>query len=368
MVRSVEQHDLKYLPSADRPWLRLSGTSPRATPRARFVSSAPGMSLPRLVRLTVASGPATRSTRANGSLAPGHRGRAVASARHLPALHDALPAYEIGSILGHGAFGMVYAARHIALGRDVAIKHLWPELIQDNDARTRFAGEARVMAALDHPNVVRVYDYVEADIYALVIERMRGGTLGDRLVAGSISFSNACKIALALLRGLEHAHRNGVLHRDIKPQNLLFDDRGALKIADFGLATVIGPSGALATTTARQPGTPAYMAPEQLSPSLGRVSPATDVWAAGAVLYEMLAGQRPSADADNDPVMLWRRVEQDAAPVSDVDPEVPRELSDVVSRALARLPAQRFPAAAEFAGALEAATTAVSSAASCSTC
>src|SRR4051794_12957577 len=131
-------------------------------------------------------------------------------------LASALPAYEIGDALGRGAFAVVYAARHRHLEREVAIKRLSPELLREPEARGRFAAEARLLASLDHPHIVRVHDYVEEDdVCAFVMERVHGGTLADRMAGGHVSQAGACAIMLGALHGLEHAHRHGVLHRDI---------------------------------------------------------------------------------------------------------------------------------------------------------
>src|SRR3954471_5081409 len=255
-------------------------------------------------------------------------------------LGSVLPAYEIGSVLGRGSFAVVYAARHRGLDRPVAIKRLSPELLRSSDARERFAAEARVLASLDHPHIVRVYDYVEhEDLCAFVMERMPGGTLAHRLLAGRPTREWSCAVMLGALHGLEQAHRQGVLHRDVKPENLLFADGELVKVADFGIAKVVGAQGARMTATAAAIGTPAYMAPEQVTRAAGALSSATDVWAAGAVLYELLAGQPPFALEGELGAVLFARVSEDATPLSDVAPELPEELNDVVMRALARDPA-----------------------------
>src|SRR5438093_670474 len=223
-------------------------------------------------------------------------------------LSAALPAYDIGAVLGRGAFAVVYAGRHRHLEREVAIKRLAPELLRETGGRDRFGAEARVLASLDHPHIVRVYDYVDReDLCAFVMERMHGGTLGDRLRSGRVSYAWACAVILAALQGLEHAHRKGVLHRDVKPENLLFGADDVVKVGDFGIAKVVGAQGARLAATTAAIGTPTYMAPEQVSRSAGPLGPATDVWAAGAVLYEMLAGEPPFAlDGDIGEILLER--------------------------------------------------------------
>lgn len=271
-------------------------------------------------------------------------------------LRAALPAYEIGAVLGSGAFAVVFGARHTGLDREVAVKVLAPTLVADPEARERFAAEARLLASLDHPHIVRVYDYVDGDeVCALVMERMRGGTLAARVRLGRLTGPGACAVSLAALHGLEHAHRNGVLHRDIKPENLLFGERNLLKVADFGIAKMVGATGLRMTATAVRPGTPAFMAPEQVSSSLGPLSTATDVWAMAAVLHELLAGEPPFADARELGDALLRRVTADPLPLREVAPVVPEPVAEVVMRALRRRPSERFATAGEFAAELESA-------------
>jgi tRNA A-37 threonylcarbamoyl transferase component Bud32 len=275
------------------------------------------------------------------------------------ALREALPAYEVLGVLGRGAFAVVYAARHVGLAREVAIKRLSPELVGDRDARERFAAEARVLAQLDHPHVVRVHDYVESEaVCALVMEHMHGGTLADRARIARPGHARACAIAVGALHGLEHAHRHGVLHRDIKPENLLFGPGELVKVADFGIAKVVGARGARLTATAGALGTPAYMAPEQVRRAVGPLSPATDVWATGAVLYELLAGEPPfPRDEESDIAeVLLARVDAGARPLRAVAADVAPELEAVVMQALESDPQARFQTAAGFASSLEEAT------------
>jgi tRNA A-37 threonylcarbamoyl transferase component Bud32 len=268
----------------------------------------------------------------------------------------ALPAYEIGDVLGRGAFAVVYAGRHRRLEREVAIKRLTPELLRDEEVQQRFAAEARLLAMLDHPHIVRVHDYVEhADLGALVMERLHGGTLADRMALGPLPPAMACALVVAALHGLEHAHQQGVLHRDIKPANLLFGSGELVKVADFGVARMLGAQGARLTATAGTLGTPAYMAPEQVRRALGPLSPATDVWAAGAVLYELLAGAPPFAAGGDIGDVLVQRISEDPPALRERAPAVPAVVASVVMRALARDPGDRYATAGEFATALEAA-------------
>src|SRR4051795_11817661 len=146
-----------------------------------------------------------------------------------------LPEYVIGRELGRGGSGVVWEARHVALDRVVAVKQLDPHALVDPDQAERFRREAQLLARLVHPHVVTVYDYREAeDLRLLVMEYMPGGTLADR--ADGMPTSTAIAAVMAAATGLHHVHRQDVLHRDVKPENLLFDARGVLKVTDFGIA------------------------------------------------------------------------------------------------------------------------------------
>lgn len=270
-------------------------------------------------------------------------------------LQDALPAYVVEGIIGRGAAGVVYAARHIGLDREVAIKRLAPELVDRAEARVRFAAEARVLGSLVHPHIVLVHDYVERDdVCALIMERLHDGSLAERMRPGPLGLPVACAVAVAAAEGLEHAHRKGVLHRDIKPENLLLGPNDVVKVADFGIARLIGSTGARLTATTGTLGTPAYMAPEQVRSAIGPLGPPTDVWALAAVLYEMIAGVSPFEYVEDAIVgdVLLARITDEPRPLGSVAPGVPPEIERVVMRALARDPSERPPTAHAFGSAL----------------
>jgi serine/threonine protein kinase len=259
----------------------------------------------------------------------------------------ALPAYEIGSELGRGACGVVLAGRHRQLGRLVAIKQLAGTFGGDPAVRARFIAEARVLATLDHPHVVAIYDFVDYEgLCLLVMERLTGGTVWSRFHAGGFTADVSCAILLAVCAGLQHAHEHGVLHRDIKPENLMFSGEGSLKVTDLGIAKVIGGSVTLATRAGEVLGTPAYIAPEQARGD--ELSPATDVYAAGTVLYELLAGRLPfPADSDTLTV-LYRHVHEAPPPLLEVAHAVPADLAAVTDRAVSTFPSDRYQTPEEF--------------------
>jgi serine/threonine protein kinase len=262
-------------------------------------------------------------------------------------LSAALPSYEIGEQLGRGSFGVVYSGVHRQLGRQVAIKQLTTDFGADSSGREKFLSEARVLASMDHPHIVPIFDFVEHEgTCLLVMERLTGGTLWNRMSSGDVDDRFACAAALAVAAGLEYAHRRRVLHRDIKPDNLMFSADGVLKVTDFGIAKVIGGALSTATRAGLAMGTPAYMAPEQ---ALGEpVGAATDVYALGTVLYEMMAGQLPYPEPTDPVASLYRHVHEEPLPIAQVAPTVPRPIASVIDRAIARSLDVRYPTAAAF--------------------
>ncbi|GAA3396986.1 serine/threonine-protein kinase [Cryptosporangium minutisporangium] len=249
---------------------------------------------------------------------------------------NALPSYELGRQVGSGGFGLVLEGRHRQLGRPVAIKVL---SMHDPAAERRFLAEAQVMAAFDHPHVVHVHDYADDEgLCVLVMEHCPGGTLTDRLDAG-LRPEEACAIALSVADALHAAHVRGIVHRDVKPDNVLFAADGAAKVTDFGLAKIFEGS---MVTSGSLVGTPGYAAPEQI---LGQqVRPATDVYALAGVTYHMLTGRPPYPVDLPVPEMLHHQIYR--------GPELPGGMPDrfaaVVGQALRRDPSERPESAKDF--------------------
>lgn len=274
----------------------------------------------------------------------------MASGSEHDELQRILPAYEIGPLIGAGAFGRVYQGWHRGLDRPVAVKALVAG--DDPEMRRRFRDEARIVASLDHPHVLKVYDFDDhADICLLVMEYLAGGTF-DAWRRSGITDQAIVAAVIQALRGLEHAHSHGILHRDVKPDNLLFSDIGVLKVSDFGIAKIVGgPSADVGATASQVVGTPAYMAPEQ--GRAGHLSPATDVYAVATVLYEALTDSLPF-DGDGSPVgLLLARMVDDPIPLLERRPDAPAATAQVVMGALERDPARRCPDAATLARDLE---------------
>jgi serine/threonine protein kinase len=257
--------------------------------------------------------------------------------------------YELGEVVGRGGMGEVRAATDIRLHRKVAVKLLRADLAEIEEVRSRFEGEARAAAALVHPNVVAVFDAGEEDgAPYIVMELLPGRTLADELAGGPLSTPEVYDLAVSVLSALEAAHRAGIVHRDVKPGNVLRAADGAWKVADFGIAKVAEAAGDL-TTTGMTIGTPAYLAPERIRGE--PATPATDLYATGVVLYEALAGRKAFV-ADNS-MALAELIRAGRAPalrqlVPDVDPR----LEHVIERAMATDPRRRFAGAADMRRAL----------------
>lgn len=260
--------------------------------------------------------------------------------------------YHLLERLGDGSTATTYLAEDDVLGRRVAVKLFRSEYLVDSRDRARFEREARAAAAVSHPNVVQVFDVgQEGDTRYLVMEWVDGTDL-KRLIReqAPLPADDAVRIALDLLRGLAAIHRAGIIHRDVKPQNVLIDRAGRAKLADFGIARTVRDTGL--TETGSVIGTAAYMAPEQAT---GRpVSPATDLYAAGVILYEVLTGRLPFS-GENPLEVLYQHVHTSPVPPRRHNPAISPALEAVVLRALAKSPEERFRSAEAMAAALEAA-------------
>ncbi|MFD1150399.1 serine/threonine-protein kinase [Saccharothrix hoggarensis] len=256
----------------------------------------------------------------------------------------ALPQYDLGAQIGRGGMGVVYAAVHRPLGRPVAVKRLPGVLAEDERMSARFAHEARLLARLDHPHIVPVYDYVQdRGEHLLVMEKLDGGTVWSRFTGAGVTPAETCAFGLAALSGLHAAHEAGVLHLDVKPKNLLFTAGGVLKVADFGISQVVSEGATLVTHGGQVFGTPAYLAPEQ---ALGNpLSPAADVYGSATVLYELLSGRLPFDSGGGALAMIQRHVHQQPRPLV----EVPDPLARVIMRGLERDPKARYRNAETFA-------------------
>jgi serine/threonine-protein kinase len=259
--------------------------------------------------------------------------------------------YRIIRRLGAGGMAVVELADDMQLERRVAIKLLRERFLGDGEIRTRFVREARSAARLSHPNVVRVFDAGEAEGRPfIVMEYVEGETLAA-VRAGRRTLPPAEVVGLGIqaCAGLQEAHEHGLIHRDVKPQNLIVHRDGTLKIADFGI--VRGDETTRLTHHGTILGTAAYLAPEQAAGD--DVSPSTDVYALGAVLYELLTG-RPPYEFDSLAELADKQRSGEVVPVRDVEPAVPDALEAVVMRCLARDPTFRYRSAAELATSLRA--------------
>jgi serine/threonine protein kinase len=266
--------------------------------------------------------------------------------------------YQIEAVIGRGGFGYVYLATERLTGETVAIKELTPVFAEDREMAQRFIQEARATLRLTHPSIVRTYSvFRDRATYYLAMEYMARGSLGDRLERGALPTQEALGIAVDLCAALEYAHSRGVIHCDIKPANVLFDEHGDVRLTDFGIAHVSEQmmTRQFFTGTGEAMGTVRYMAPEQLEGV--RDEPRIDVYAIGALLYEMLAGQ-PYLDfeTENTPGAQARnitRIQSDRPrPLRSIRPRLPEWLIKVVDQALHKAPGGRFASVRELRQAL----------------
>jgi len=248
--------------------------------------------------------------------------------------------YSILREIGRGGMGVVYLAEDRRLDRRVALKFLSSRLSSDPSARKRLLREARAASRLDHPNICTVYDVGEAEDGRpyVAMAFYEGPTVDEKLSDGPLPIADAVEIARQTAAGLEQAHRQGVIHRDVKPSNLLVEADGVVRILDFGVAKL---AGATATDSGVRLGTPVYMAPEQI---LGEpVTPASDLWSLGVVLFQMLAGKRPFS-GKNEMTVIYEILNEAPSPLADFV-DAPKHLQTVLDRLLQKSPADRYPGA-----------------------
>ena len=259
--------------------------------------------------------------------------------------------YELGPVIGTGGMGEVRRARDLRLGRDVALKLLRSDLAAQPEARRRFGEEASAAARLSHANVVTVFDSGEheGDPY-IVMECLPGRTLADELAGGAaLELDRVRVIGLGVLGALGAAHALGIIHRDVKPGNVLLTDDGIAKVGDFGIAKTA--EGLDLTITGQLVGTPSYMAPERLAGA--PATAASDLYSVGVLLYEAIGGRKPFP-GDSPMAVAHAITIDEPPPLADLRPDVDGALAAVVQRALARDPADRFEGAHQMAAALAA--------------
>ncbi|MFI5228182.1 MAG: serine/threonine-protein kinase, partial [Gemmatimonadales bacterium] len=255
------------------------------------------------------------------------------------------PAYQVESEIGRGGMAIVYRGRDMRLKRGVAVKLLPPELAFRDDIRSRFLREAEMAARLSHPNIVSIYSVDERDgLVYFVMGLVEGGSLGDRIRnSGPLPVDEARRVLREVADALAYAHAHGVVHRDIKPDNVLLDTTtGRAMVTDFGIARAAteeeGSTRLTATGTAI--GTPAYMSPEQCAGDRS-IDGRSDLYSLGAVAYQMLTGEPPFA-GNSTPAIMVKHVTEAPAPLRSRRADVPADLERIVMRLLEKNPAHRF--------------------------
>jgi serine/threonine-protein kinase len=259
-----------------------------------------------------------------------------------------VPGYAVEAVLGYGGMGVVYKARQLALGRPVAVKMLLAGPFAGPQELTRFRRETAALACLRHPNIVQVYDAgeVEGRPY-FTMELVEGGSLARKLSGAPQPARPAAALVSALAGAVEVAHRGGIVHRDLKPGNILLLADGTPRVSDFGLARRLGGEAGL-TPAGAALGTPSYMAPEQAQGRVDAVGPPIDVYALGAILYEVLTG-RPPFRAETDLETLQQVASQEPVPPSRLNSTIPRDLETICLKCLHKEPRRRYATAAALA-------------------
>mgnify|MGYP000839192094 CR=1 FL=1 len=260
--------------------------------------------------------------------------------------------YEILDIIGTGGMAVVYRARCHRLNRLVAIKILKDEYSQDEEFRRRFHAESQAVAMLNHPNIVSVYDVsTNGDADYIVMELVDGITLKQYMERrGKMDWREALHFITQIMRALSHAHSRGIIHRDIKPQNIMLLDNGQLRMMDFGIARISRAENQIQNGK-KTMGSVHYISPEQAKGE--ETDPKSDIYSVGVMMYEMLSGRLPF-DADDMVEVARKQIRDTPKPLAELAPEVPLGLVQITERAMAKLPVNRYSSAAEMLEALDA--------------
>ncbi|MFC3492226.1 Stk1 family PASTA domain-containing Ser/Thr kinase [Glycomyces rhizosphaerae] len=254
--------------------------------------------------------------------------------------------YEIGEVVGYGGMAEVHRGRDLRLGRDVAVKLLRADLSRDESFLIRFQREAQNSASLNHPNIVAVFDTGEdMGIPYMVMEFVNGRTLKEVLIQeGRFDSATACEIVADMCSALDFSHKHHIIHRDVKPGNVMLSDTNQVKVMDFGIARALASNQATMTQTSAVIGTAQYLSPEQARGET--VDARSDVYAVGCVLYELLVGHPPFT-GDNPVSVAYQHVREEARPPSELNPNVPASVDAVIMKALAKNPENRYHSAGE---------------------
>ena len=258
--------------------------------------------------------------------------------------------YQIGETLGYGGMSEVHRARDTVLGRDVAVKIMRPELARDETFYERFRREAQNSASLNHPSIVAIYDTGEehtddGDLPYIVMELVEGDTIRDLVrMDGPMDVTRALGVMADVCGAIGFSHKKGIIHRDVKPANIMISQDGAVKVMDFGIARAMSDSTSTLTQTASVLGTAQYLSPEQARGE--SVDARSDLYSAGCVLYEMVAGTPPFT-GESPVAVAYQHVREDPAPPSSVNPEVDRYVDAVVMQAMAKNPENRYATAGD---------------------
>ncbi len=268
-----------------------------------------------------------------------------------PATERRIGKYIVKGELGRGGMGAVYLAEQPGLGREVAIKELILSAVADPTALKRFMQEAQVMARTSHPNLVQVHDLEQiGDANYIVLEFVRGKSLRDRINLGTMPLPQTFAVMHGVLQALDYAHKRSIVHRDMKPENVLMSEEGEVKVADFGIARLTDDSGAgsTATKTGTTVGTPQYMSPEQVASS--KVDGRSDLYSAGIMFYELVVGQPPftASEADGPFTLMAKHMQAPPKPPSVHRPGLDMGLEEVILKSLSKRPEERYQTGQEF--------------------